>query len=221
MSELSERSGIPIPTIKFYQREGIVPEGEKTSATQTDYSEQHVVRLRTVRALIDVGGLTIASAKAVLGAMDAEEIPLDWAFGIAQRAASKSMPSAEVEPDAESLAAIDALIAERGWKTVLPVNPGRATAARVIEAYRALGQGSLESTLPAYAEAADLIAAADLAAIAARGERQAMVESVVIGTALGDTLLAGLRRIAQESASHRLFPAPPTAQPIDCESEES
>ena len=29
MSELSERTGVPVPTIKYYLREGLLPEGEK------------------------------------------------------------------------------------------------------------------------------------------------------------------------------------------------
>jgi DNA-binding transcriptional MerR regulator len=219
MSELSERSGVPIASIKFYQREGLVPEGEKTSQTQTSYGEAHVARLRIVRALIEVGGLTVVSAKAVLGAIESDDLPLDWAFGIAQRAASKSISAVADEVSDESAATVDALLAEKGW-SVLSANPGRAIVARVIETYRSLGQESMLSTLAPYADAAEIVAAADLAAIAARPDREAMVESVVIGTALGDPLFAGLRRLAQENASHSLFPAPPGANPDDCESDQ-
>jgi DNA-binding transcriptional MerR regulator len=219
MSELSERSGVPIASIKFYQREGLVPEGEKTSQTQTDYGDQHVARLRIVKALIEVGGLTVVAARAVLAAIDSDELPLDWAFGIAQRAASKSISAVVDEVSEESAATVDALLASRGWR-VLPGNPGRAIVARVVETYNALGQESLLSTLEPYAEAAAIVAGADLAAIAARPDRAAMVESVVIGTALGDPLFAGLRRLAQEHASHGLFPAPADANPDDCESDQ-
>jgi DNA-binding transcriptional MerR regulator len=218
MSELSERSGVPIASIKFYQREGLVPEGEKTSQTQTSYGEQHVARLRIVKALIEVGGLTVVAAKAVLAAIDSDDLPLDWAFGIAQRAASKSISAAADEPSEESAAMLNAVLNARGW-TVLPGNPGHAIAARVIETYTLLGQESLLSTLDAYADAAAMVAAADLAAIGSRPDRAAMVESVVIGTALGDPLFAGLRRLAQENASHGLFPAPATANPDVCESD--
>ncbi|WP_346281659.1 MerR family DNA-binding transcriptional regulator, partial [Pseudonocardia sp.] len=31
MAELSARTGVPIPTIKFYLREGLLPPGERTS----------------------------------------------------------------------------------------------------------------------------------------------------------------------------------------------
>jgi DNA-binding transcriptional MerR regulator len=220
MSELSERSGVPIASVKFYLRERLLPSGTKTSANQTNYSDAHVDRLRVVRALIEVGGLSVSSARAVLSAVDTEDMPLDWAFGVAQRAASKSIPAAEVPAGASALAEVDRLVDERGWN-VTEGNPGRAIAARVIETYRLIGQDVLVDSLPAYADAAVIIAEADLAAVARRPDRASMVETVVVGESLGDTLLAGLRRIAQEHISRSLFPVPPSAlvDPTECEDE--
>lgn len=219
MSELSERSGLPVASIKYYQREGLVPFGEHTSANQSQYDEAHVDRLRLVRALIEVGGLSVSSAKAVLAAIDNTEMPLDWAFGIAQRAASKSVPVVDDAPAAESVQRVSALIDERGL-LVTDINPGRPIVARVLETYGALGRSELIDTLPAYLDAAMLVAAADLGAVGAAGERAAMTETVVVGTVLGDTLFAGLRRIAQEHLSHTYYPAPSEAYDIDCEDEE-
>ena len=39
--------------------------------------------------------------------------------------------------------------------------------------------------------------------------RDQKTETVVIGTVLGDSLLAGLRRMAHENFSRELFPVPP------------
>ena len=219
MSELSERSGLPVASIKYYQREGLVPFGEHTSANQSQYSEAHVDRLRLVRAIIEVGGLSVASAKAVLAAIDNTEMPLDWAFGIAQRAASKSVPAVDDAPGAEAVQRVSALIDDRGL-LVTDINPGRPIVARVLETYGALGRSELIDTLPAYLDAAMLVAAADLGAVGAAGERAAMTETVVVGTVLGDTMFAGLRRIAQEHLSHTYYPAPTEAYDIDCEDEE-
>ncbi len=218
MSELSERSGLPVASIKYYQREGLVPFGEHTSANQSQYGEAHVDRIRLVRALIEVGGLSVSSAKAVLAAIDNTAMPLDWAFGIAQRAASKALPALDAEPSAEATQRVSQLIDDRGWQ-VTSINPGRAIVARVIETYEQMGHSELLAIVPAYAEAALIVAEADLAAVAASAERAAMTETVVVGTVLGDTLFAGLRRIAQEHLSHTLFPAPADANPIDCEDE--
>ena len=218
MSELSDRSGLPVASIKYYQREGLVPFGEHTSANQSQYDDGHVDRIRLVRALIEVGGLSVSSAKAVLAAIDNTEMPLDWAFGIAQRAASKALPAVTSDPSAEAAQRVSALIDDRGW-LVTDINPGRAIVARVIESYEALGLAHLIHTLPAYADAALVVARADLAAVGAASDRAAMTETVVVGTVLGDTLLAGLRRIAQEHLSHTLFPAPMTLE-SDCEEEQ-
>ena len=70
ISELSQRSGVSMASIKYYTREGLLPAGERTGYNQTDYSEQHLARLRLLRALIEAGGLTIAHARTVLTAAD-------------------------------------------------------------------------------------------------------------------------------------------------------
>src|SRR4051812_43757962 len=114
MSELSERSGISVPSIKFYQREQLLHDGEHSSATQTSYDQTHVERLRLVRVLIEVGGLSVSSVRAVLAAV-AADIPLDWAFGVAQHAIPRSM---EFEPGHEGgrgIDAVNAIVAERNW----------------------------------------------------------------------------------------------------------
>jgi DNA-binding transcriptional MerR regulator len=207
MSELSERSGLPVASIKYYQREGLVAFGEHTSKNQSQYDDSHVERIRLVRALIEVGGLSVGSAKAVLAAIDNTEMPLDWAFGIAQRAASKAVPAIDAVPSAEAADRISGLINERGL-LVTSINPGRVIAARVLETYQALNKPELIATLDAYLDAALAVAAADLAAVGASAERSSMTETVVVGTVLGDTLFAGLRRIAQEHLSHSYYPAP-------------
>ncbi len=204
MAELSNRSGVAIPTIKFYLREGLLPAGQRTSPNQSTYDGSHLERLRLIRALTDVGGLSVGATRDVLGAIDAD-IPLDWAFGIAQRAATPL--GHEVTPVAtEASMVIDELIASRGWR-VVPDNPGRRMAARVIESYRAVGQVELTASLSAYADAAAIVAEADLASVSERPDRALMTETVVVGTVLGDALFAGLRRIAQEHVSHRRYPA--------------
>jgi len=201
MAELSERSGVAVPTIKFYLREQLLAAGERTSPNQSTYSESHVDRLRLVRALLDVGGLTVTAARGVLAAIDNTGMPLDWAFGVAQQA----LPAvASGEDDAAEAQAIDALLVERGWR-IDPNNPGRATAARVLSRYESLGLGHLRETAGEYLRAAEIVAAADLAAVAASPDRATQVETVVVGTVLGDAFFAGLRRIAQEQRSHALY----------------
>lgn len=58
ISELASRSDTPLSAVKYYQREGLLPQGKKTAPNQTDYSKEHVQRVRLIRALLGAGGLT-------------------------------------------------------------------------------------------------------------------------------------------------------------------
>jgi len=221
MSELSERSGVAVPSIKFYLRESLVPPGEYSSPNQASYGDEHVQRLRLVRALIEVGGLSVSAVRTVLAAVDDTSLPLDWAFGLAQHAIPGGGHAGETE-GGRGATEVQRLLDDAGWQ-ISATNPGRAMAARVLDSYERLGHERLIEVLPAYLTAAEIVAEADLAAVADAPDRAAMVETVVVGTVLGDTLLAGLRRIAQERTSDRYFPAPSGAVPpteLECDPEE-
>lgn len=42
LSELSKQSGVTTATIKYYLREGLLPPGERVTATQAEYDESHL-----------------------------------------------------------------------------------------------------------------------------------------------------------------------------------
>ena len=207
ISALCEASGVPLPSIKFYLREGLLPPGERTSATQAEYGPEHVERLRLIRALIDVGGLPVATAQKVLSAVDSPDLPLSYIFGVAQYAISDASLYDEVADDSAGAVRLAATIDRLGWK-VSDENPGLRGAARVLDTYAELGHTRISESLEQYAEAAELIARADLAAVGRAAEVADMAETVVVGTILGDALNASLRRIAQEHVSFELFPSP-------------
>ena len=76
MSELSSRSGLPVPTIKYYLRERLLHPGEAVGATRARYDDSHVRRLRLVRALIDVAGMRLDDVRRVLTAIDDPDLSL-------------------------------------------------------------------------------------------------------------------------------------------------
>lgn len=207
MAELSNASGIPVATIKFYLRERLLPAGERTGPNQSRYGEEHLRRLRLVRGLLEVGGLSVATARGVIDAVGSE-LPLAHSFGVAQRAVSAQIDPADIGP--EALARVDRLI--EGWQ-VSGDNPGRLAAARVLETFEALGQRDEGNWLSRYAAAALLVAEADLDQVDAHASREAMAETVVIGTVLGDALFSGLRRAAQEHVSTQRHPVPSELDP--------
>ncbi|MCX4748171.1 MerR family transcriptional regulator [Kitasatospora sp. NBC_01287] len=216
VGELSRHTGVPVPTIKYYLREGLLPAGELTCPNQAQYGERHVRRLKLVRALLDVGGLSIAAARDVLGALDSPEVSLHATLGIAQRAiapargdAVEATAPAETDDPAwrEAVGAANAWVAAHGWQ-VREDAPARTSLARLIRTLHELGHPDLLDLLDEYATAAERLAAAELALVGRRPDPDGRVEGAVLGTVLGDALLATLRRLAQEDASRRTFTGP-------------
>lgn len=195
MSELSRITETPVPTVKYYLREGLLPPGRRTSPNQAQYDDEHVRRIRLIRALLGPGGLDVATAREVIAAIDSD-LPLPHVFGVAQRAASVRVDDRAV--DAAALERVDALL--DGF-AIHPANPGRIAAAAVLEAFDAVGQRNADDWSRRYVEAALIVAEADLDTVERRVTRDEKAETVVVGTALGDALFAALRRAAQEHVS--------------------
>lgn len=207
VGELSRRSGVSVASIKYYLREGLLPPGERTGPNQASYDDGHVRRLRMVRALIDVGGLSVAATRSVLSAVDDPGVPLHEALGSAQATTPPpGGPSGEPDDEAHETArrAVADLVRERGWH-VTAKNPAWDTAVEVLATYTRLGDEDLARQLGLYAAAMEDVARQEVAAVVDRGDRARTVEGAVVGTVLGDTLLAALRRLAQEHCSARLL----------------
>src|SRR6266702_5207862 len=114
IAELSRASAVPVPTIKYYVREGLLPPGELTSPNQAQYDEAHLRRLKLIRALVDVGGLSIAATRDVLASIDTPGKSLHDTLGKAQYATT---PRRDYRADEQALAAaldqVDELISPR------------------------------------------------------------------------------------------------------------
>ena len=203
IAQLSRRSGTSIPSIKYYLREGLLTAGAVTGRNQAEYGEAHVHRLRLIRALIDVGGLSVAAARQVLAAVDAPDVPTHFLLGAAH---SSLLRPRRRDPDDTSWSAardeVAALVRQRGWY----VDDDCADldhAADAVAAFRSLGQDDLLATLETYADAAEMVAAREVDTVIARGDPTRMVEGVVTGTILGEAILNAFRRMAQQDASAR------------------
>jgi DNA-binding transcriptional MerR regulator len=213
IGELSRRSGVSVPTIKYYLREGLLPPGAPSGPNQADYDERHLYRLRLIRTFVDVGGLSIAAVGQVLSALDDETVEGHQLLGAAHRAIAPRSTAARDDRWQATRAEAAAFVAERGWH-VSPDAPALDQLTDVLAAIRTLGFHELRAAAGTYADAAELVAERDLATVAARGEssgddgeaRALMMEAVVTGTVLGEAMLAALRRLAQENASARLNP---------------
>lgn len=202
MSELSTESGVAIPTIKYYLREGLLHQGEQLTATRADYDDSHLRRLRLIRALLEVGRLPVAAIKKVVEAVQDESLPVHELLGTAHYALS---PTVEPEPTPEWDAArtqVDALLDRLDWQVTAEA-PARDELAQTMVRMRQLG---LTADLTPYAEAAErLVTEVELNTIPYDGPREAAVEALVLGTVLYGRAFDALRRLAQESESARRF----------------
>ena len=89
ISELSSQAGVPVATIKFYLRENLLQPGARTAATQAQYDDSHVVRLRLIRALLGPGGLSVAAAHRVIRAVEEPPESLHELLGVAANAVAR------------------------------------------------------------------------------------------------------------------------------------
>jgi DNA-binding transcriptional MerR regulator len=66
MGELAEASGVPVPTIKHYLREGLLPEPVKTSRNMAYYPPEFVDRIRLIKRLQEKRFMPLKAIRAVL-----------------------------------------------------------------------------------------------------------------------------------------------------------
>jgi DNA-binding transcriptional MerR regulator len=191
MSELSRTSGVAVPTIKFYLREGLLPPGRATAATQAQYDEGHVERLRLIRALVDVGQLPLASVRSVLQVVDAGSEALPAAVGTAHQALPPQVEF-RAEPPARALA----VLRDLRWH----VDPHSSSVYQLdaaLAAVEAVGLPAGLDRIRVYADAALDVARVDVADVP-RADPAGAVQYVVIGTVLYEPVLLALRRLAQQ-----------------------
>ena len=198
ISQLAAESGVPVATVKYYLREGLLHDGRLTSATQADYDDGHVRRLRLIRALVVGAGLSIASVRELLGGVDAPPPGGHDLLGIAHHALARPMT------DGVDTSGLDALLKQWGWASDGCDEVGKAAVVEALEGVRSAGFDLPEGMLDTYARAMHEVAEAEIAGVPTDSAESA-VRYVVLGTVLVEPLLLSLRRLAQQSASHERF----------------
>ena len=203
MAELSARSGLPVPTIKYYLREGLLPAGTAVGATRARYDESHLRRLRLVRALVDVAQLRLDVVRSVLDGIDNASTRHD-AVGAAHLRLSQTAAD-DPPPSDGALRMVDELLERNGW-TLMPNSPHRVALARALDTVEILGLPVGPSILDAYSHAMREAATVELGLVAETKDRELAVEHAVIGTLLLEPVLLAMRRIAQVNVSRDQLP---------------
>jgi DNA-binding transcriptional MerR regulator len=197
MSELSERSGLSVATIKFYLRDGLLPAGIATGATRATYDDAHVRRLRLIRALVEVAGLRLDDVRTILAAVDDESLPLHEVVGTAH---TRLSTNASTAPATEaSRTRVETLVRRWRWR-LSPDSAHREALARALDALSSLEHPVSDELLDEYAEAMGAIARREVGAITQDSPVTA-TERAVVGTVLLEPVLLTIRRMAQEHVS--------------------
>jgi DNA-binding transcriptional MerR regulator len=197
ISELSAQAGVPVPTIKYYLREGLLPEGERSAPTQAAYGETHVERLRVIRALI-TAGVSIAETRRVLDALDDPPSDAHRLLGAAHAAIT---PAVDESLD---LTAAQEAVEGLGWKPGMCDEAVLYDVARALQALEGAGFELASGALPVYLKSMRDVADAEIAGVPTESA-EAAVRYVVLGSVLVEPLLLALRRVAQQVASAERF----------------
>jgi DNA-binding transcriptional MerR regulator len=211
LSELSERSGVSAASIKYYLREGLLPPGATVTARKAEYDEDHLRRLRLVRALLTVGGMSVAQARDVLAAAHDPAFDRHDRLGVAQYLLPPHVtPPSQESPEGavwnERRAEVLALLRDDlGWH----LHDGAPALDALTEALitlNSLGYATSTESLREYATALHPIAETELQIIDEHPVIEEAIEAVVAYTVLYEPVLLSLRRLAHEDVSARRRP---------------
>lgn len=200
ISALADQVGLPIATVKYYLRQGLLPAGRRTSRTQAQYDGTHIERLRLIRALLEVGGLSVATAREIVRAVDSTESVGQTLAEVQELLPPRVDSAVDTGP---ARAALD----ELGWS----YDPDSVAVRQLAAAMQAAAQVGLPvegERLRAYAGAAHEIATGDLEGTPG-GAGPDVFAYAIIGTLFYEPVLLALRRLAHQDCTERMLGGPP------------
>jgi len=211
ISELVRATGVPLATVKYYLREGLLPTGRKVTARSSEYGEEHARRLVLLRLLRSLGSIPVTRLRELVEATDDPRLSVHAMFARASDAIAAShapppLPQTDGATQSDAADLADRVLADIGWDAVRPEALDRANLVRAIEAVTSTGLFPVdERALSFYARAADEIASAEIAALPEDPDRVTQLERMVVGTVAYGEVLTVLRRLAEEHHSARRF----------------
>ncbi len=197
VSELAGRADMPVATVKYYLREGLLQPGHVTGPRRAEYDETHVRRLRILRLLREVGGVPVTNLRLVMDALDDESRPIHDVMTL-----TADVISAGPEPghqDPRSLETVDTVIGAMGWDGVRPESVDRLRLASLVTLLNGPGMlGADAEVLCYYARLADQLAKTEISLINPHRERAALLEDMVTGSVVYGQVFALLRQMGHE-----------------------
>jgi DNA-binding transcriptional MerR regulator len=196
MSELAARAEVPVATVKYYLREGLLPPGRVTGPRRAEYDEAHLRRLHLLWMLREVGCVPVAALRDIIAAVESERDIHDRLC----RIADALTPALDVDRDRASNDLVDLTLAEVGWTALRPDAAARVRLAALI---RLLNSSEWPlaidtATLTYYARLAEELGRAEVGLIDSTKEGADTLEDMVTGEAVFGEIFALLRRMAHE-----------------------
>ena len=84
IGRLSDQTGVKVPTIRYYEDIGLMPEPERTEGNQRRYVKEHLDRLTFIRHARDLG-FSVDAIRELLSLQATPEAPCHAADAIAER----------------------------------------------------------------------------------------------------------------------------------------
>ncbi len=212
ISELSQRSGVATATIKYYLREGLLQPGAPRTATSAEYTAEHLRRLRLIRALIEVGGLSVAATRRVLDAAADSGVNRFELLGTLMYALYPATTPPQDPERGRTRAWLGQTLKERGW-LVSANAPAWERLVGALVALQTLGYPAGPVELAPYLAAVEAVAKHDLDLLDRHEDRAEVVEAGVVQAVLYESVLAALRQLAQESEAAHRYAAVPCEDP--------
>jgi len=209
LAQLSQDSGVPVATIKFYLREKLIPPGVIVSPRLAEYGQEHVARLRLVRSLAEGAKLSLPQIRDVLALIDDRTVTgADLIRLLAQQIRSQDTPVTE-GPLAQALVQVDTLLQDLDW-TVPAWAVARSELAEALTLLRSYQQDMPPDVLLAYARLGEQAALLQIGQLQTSSSAE-LVISVLTARLAGDAALLAMARLA--FAHHMRMHLDPAPEP--------
>ncbi len=201
VSELVRATSVPLATVKYYLREGLLPAARKITARSSEYGEEHVRRLTLLRVLREVGAIPVGRLRELVEAVDNPRLADIEVFRRASDAIAAGRQIKD-EPDADATALVERVLDELGWTGVPERAVDRENLARVVAQIRRTGLFRVnQPLLEFYARVADEVSRAEIERLPMGDDRAIRLERMVVGTVAFGEVLAILRRLGESHHS--------------------
>jgi DNA-binding transcriptional MerR regulator len=195
---------MPVATVKYYLREGLLQPGEVTGPRRAEYDESHVRRLQILRLLREVGGVPVTNLRLVMDALDDESLPIHDVMTLTADVISAGPEPGDQEP--ASLEVVDAVVRAMSWDRLRPESVDRLRLAALVSLLNGPGMlGADVNVLTYYGQLADQLAKTEIAMIDPTRERAELLEDMVTGSVVYGQVFTLLRQMGHEHY-HGLMP---------------